>query len=111
MVKPARASSVQRSGRSAFHAFADSIALAMVFLSFLAAHWIAQAIAWANDSRGLDWHLLFGILGLPLVHLAGSRTDQFFLLLSVPNSIIWAAGLTFLTSRYRSRREGARAIR
>jgi hypothetical protein len=83
----------------------------MVFLSLLAAHWIAQAIAWANDSRGLDWHLLFGLLGLPLLHFAGSRTDQLFLILSVPNSVIWAAGLTYLAARYRSRREGARAIR
>ena len=104
-MKSARASSVQTSGRSAFHAFADSIAVAMVFLSFLAAHWIAQAIAWANDSRSLDWHLLFGILGLPLIHLAGSQTDQYFFLLSVPNSLIWAAALTYLAARYRSRRE------
>ena len=51
------------------------------------------------------------VMVLPLLHLAGARTDQLFLLLSVPNSIIWAAGLTYLAARYRSRREGTRAIR
>jgi len=106
-----KARPAEESPRSAFRALADNLATGFVFLSFFAAHWIAQAIAWANDSRSLDWHLLFGLLGLPLLHLAGSRTDQLFLLLSVPNSIIWAAGLTYLAARYRSRREGTRAIR
>ena len=52
-------------------------------------------MAWANSSRDTEWHLLFGLLGLPLVHLAGSQSDNYFLLLSVPNSLIWAAGLTW----------------
>ena len=80
----------------------------MVFLSLFAAHWLAQAIAWANDSRGITWHVLFGVLGLPLVHLAGARGDDYFLLLSIPNSAIWAAVLTALTARWRARREAAR---
>jgi hypothetical protein len=45
---------------------------------------------------------------MPLVHLAGSRTDDYFLLLSVPNSLIWAAALTALAARFRSRRERTR---
>jgi hypothetical protein len=45
---------------------------------------------------------------MPLVHLAGSRTDDYFLLLSVPNSLIWAAAMTTLAARFRSWREGAR---
>jgi hypothetical protein len=89
-------------------ALADNLATGLVFLSFFVAHWIAQALAWANSSRDLDWHLLFGLLGMPLVHLAGSRTDDYFLLLSVPNSLIWAAGLTYLAARFRSRRERTR---
>jgi hypothetical protein len=89
-------------------ALADNLATGLVFLSFFVAHWIAQALAWANSSRDLDWHLLFGLLGMPLVHLAGSRTDDYFLPLSVPNSLIWAAGLTYLAARFRSRRERTR---
>jgi hypothetical protein len=87
---------------------ADNLASAMVFLSFFVSHWIAQAMAWANASRSEDWYLLFGLLGMPLVHLAGSRTDEYFLLLSVPNSLIWAAALTALAARFRSRRERMR---
>jgi hypothetical protein len=79
-----------------------------VFVCFFVAHWIAQAMAWANASRSEDWYLLFGLLGMPLVHLAGSRTDEYFLLLSVPNSLIWAAALTTLAAHFRSRRERTR---
>ena len=89
-------------------ALADNLATGMVFLSFFVAHWIAQAMAWANASRGENWYLLFGLLGMPLVHLGGSRTDDYFLLLSVPNSLIWAAALTALAARFRSRRERVR---
>jgi hypothetical protein len=80
----------------------------LVFLSFFAGHWLAQAMAWANASRSLEWYLLFGLLGLPLIHLAGSHTDDYFLLLSVPNSLLWAAGLTWLAARFRARRERTR---
>lgn len=86
-------------------ALADNVATGMVLLSFFVTHWIAQAIAWANASRDAEWHVLFGVLGLPLVHLAGSHTDDYFLLLSVPNSLIWAAALTALAARFRSRRD------
>jgi hypothetical protein len=96
------------SPRSAWRALSDNLATALVFLSFFAAHWIAQAMAWANASRGTDWYLLFGLLGLPLIHLAGSQSDNYFLLLSVPNSLIWAAGLTYLAARFRSRLERTR---
>jgi hypothetical protein len=89
-------------------ALADNLATGAVFLSFFVAHWIAQTLAWANASRTEDWHLLFGVLGMPLVHLAGSRTDDYFLLLSVPNSLIWATALTALAARFRSRRECTR---
>ncbi len=94
--------------RAAWLALADNLATAIVVLSFFVAHWIAQAMAWANASRDANWHLLFGLLGLPLIHLAGSRTDDYFLLLSVPNSLLWAAALTALAARFRSRRERAR---
>lgn len=97
------------SPRAAWIAFADNIAVVMVFLSFFAAHWLAQAIAWANESRNAAWHLIFGLLGLPLVHLAGARTDDYFLPLSVPNSAVWAAVLTAVAARWRSRREGSRS--
>ena len=80
----------------------------MVFVSFFVAHWIAQAMAWANSSRDEDWHLLFGLLGMPLVHLAGSHTDDYFLALSVPNSLLWAAALTSVAARFRARRERTR---
>jgi hypothetical protein len=89
-------------------ALADNLATGAVFLCFFVAHWIAQAMAWANASRSEDWYLLFGLLGIPLVHLAGSRTDDYFLLLSVPNSLIWAAALTALAARFRSWRERTR---
>jgi hypothetical protein len=89
-------------------ALGDNLAIGMVFLSFFAGHWLAQAMAWANASRSLDWYLLFGLLGLPLIHLAGSHTDDYFLLLSVPNSLLWAAGLTWLAARFRARRERTR---
>jgi hypothetical protein len=89
-------------------ALADNLATGAVFLCFFVAHWIAQAMAWANASRNEDWYLLFGLLGMPLVHLAGSRTDDYFLLLSVPNSLIWAAAMTTLAARFRSWRERAR---
>lgn len=94
--------------RAAWLALADNLATAVVFLSFFVAHWIAQAMAWANASRAANWHQLFGVLGLPLIHLAGSRTDDYFLLLSVPNSLLWAAALTALAARFRSRRERVR---
>ncbi len=81
----------------------------MVFLSFFAAHWLAQAIAWANASRDTAWHVAFGVLGLPLVHLAGARADDYFMLLSIPNSAIWAAALTAVAARWRSRREASRS--
>jgi hypothetical protein len=103
-----KARPAEESPRSAFRALADNLATGFVFLSFFAAHWIAQAMAWANSSRDTEWHLLFGLLGLPLVHLAGSRIDDFFLLLSVPNSLIWAAGLTWLAAHFRSRLERMR---
>jgi len=45
---------------------------------------------------------------LPMIHLAGSQSDNYFLLLSVPNSLIWAAGLTYLAARFRSRLERTR---
>ncbi|MGH7913540.1 MAG: hypothetical protein ACREPW_02665 [Candidatus Binataceae bacterium] len=96
------------SSRSAWLALADNLATAMVFLSFFVAHWIAQAMAWANASRNAYWHLLFGLLGMPLIHLAGSRTDDYFLLLSVPNSLLWAAALTYLAARFRTRRDRSR---
>jgi hypothetical protein len=91
--------------RSAWRALADNLATGLVFLSFFVTHWIAQAIAWASASRDMNWHLLFGLLGLPLVHLAGAQTDEYFILLSVPNSLIWAAGLTYVAARLRSRLE------
>jgi hypothetical protein len=100
-----KARPIEGSSRSAWMALADNLATGMVFLSFFVAHWIAQALAWANSSRDMEWHLLFGLLGMPLVHLAGSRTDDFFLLLSVPNSLLWAAALTYLAARFRARRE------
>jgi hypothetical protein len=89
-------------------ALADNLATGAVFLSFFVGHWIAQTIAWANASRSEDWYLLFGLLGMPLVHLAGSRTDDYFLPLSVPNSLLWAAALTALAARFRSWRERTR---
>jgi hypothetical protein len=92
-------------------ALADNLATGAVFVCFFVAHWIAQAMACANASRSEDWYLLFGLLGMPLVHLAGSRTDEYFLLLSVPNSLIWAAALTALAARFRSRRERMRRAR
>ncbi len=92
-------------------ALADNLATGAVVVCFFVAHWIAQAMAWANASRSEDWYLLFGLLGIPLVHLAGSRTDDYFLLLSVPNSLIWAAALTALAARFRSRRERMRRAR
>jgi hypothetical protein len=103
-----KAQPIDGSPRAAWLALADNLATGGVFLSFFVAHWIAQAMAWANASRNTDWHLLFGLLGLPLVHLAGSRTDDYFLLLSVPNSLFWAAGLTALAARFRARRERMR---
>jgi len=99
------------SPRAALRALADNLATGMVFLSFFVADWIAQAMAWANSSRNTLWHLLFGLLGLPLIHLAGSHTDDYFLWLSVPNSLLWAAALTYLAARLRARREGTRRAR
>jgi hypothetical protein len=96
------------SPRSAWRALADNLATGLVFLSFFVTHWLAQAIAWASASRAVGWHLLFGLLGLPLVHLAGAQTDEYFILLSVPNSLIWAAGLTWAAARLRSRFERSR---
>ena len=103
-----RTQPIDGSPRAAWLALADNLATGMVFVSFFVAHWIAQAMAWANASRGTDWYLLFGLLGLPLIHLAGSQSDNYFLLLSVPNSLIWAAGLTYLAARFRSRLERTR---
>ena len=103
-----RARPTDGSPRSAWLALADNLATGMVFVSFFVAHWIAQAMAWANSSRDEDWHLLFGLLGMPLVHLAGSHTDDYFLALSVPNSLLWAAALTSVAARFRARRERAR---
>ncbi|HEY2525270.1 MAG TPA: hypothetical protein VGI29_09445 [Candidatus Binataceae bacterium] len=93
----------EESPRTAWRALADNLATGLVFLSFFVTHWIAQAIAWASASRNIGWHLLFDLLGLPLVHLAGAQTDQYFVLLSVPNSLIWAAALTYAAARLRSR--------
>jgi hypothetical protein len=90
---------------------ADNVAIAMVFLTFFVAHWIAQAMAWANASANTAWRLLFDLLAAPLIHLAGSRTDEYFLMLSVPNSLLWAAALTYLAARFRTRRERARRVR
>jgi hypothetical protein len=90
---------------------ADNLASAMVFLSFFVAHWIAQAMAWANASTNMAWRLLFDLLAAPLIHLAGSRTDEYFLMLSGPNSLLWAAALTYLAARFRTRRERARRVR
>jgi hypothetical protein len=103
-----KARPIDGSPRSAWLALADNVATGMVFLSFFAADWLAQAMAWANASRNAQWHLLFGVLGLPLIHLAGSHTDDYFLLLSVPNSLLWAAALTWLAGRFRARRERTR---
>jgi hypothetical protein len=90
---------------------ADNLASAMVFLSFFVAHWIAQAMAWANASANTAWRLLYDLLAAPLIHLAGSRTDEYFLMLSVPNSLLWAAALTYLAARARNRRERVRRAR
>jgi len=96
---------VEESPRTALRAFADNLATGLVFVSFFVTHWIAQAIAWASASRNMSWHLIFDLLGLPLVHLAGAQTDQYFILLSVPNSLIWAAALTYVVARLRARIE------
>ncbi|HZZ07588.1 MAG TPA: hypothetical protein VFE43_03545 [Candidatus Binataceae bacterium] len=90
---------------------ADNLASSMVFLSFFVAHWIAQAMAWANASANTAWRLLFDLLAAPLIHLAGSRTDEYFLILSVPNSLLWAAVLTYLAAHFRKRRERVRRAR
>jgi hypothetical protein len=100
-----KAQPIDGSPRAAWLALADNLATAVVFLGFFVAHFIAQALAWANASRDATWHLLFGLLGLPLVHLAGSRTDDYFLPLAVPNSLLWAAALTAVAARFRTRRE------
>jgi hypothetical protein len=105
-----RTQPIDGSPRAAWLALADNLATGTVFVSFFVAHWIAQAMAWANSSRDVQWHLLFGLLGLPLVHLAGSHTDDYFLILSVPNSLLWAAALTYLVARFRARRERARSL-
>lgn len=103
--------SIQSGSRAAWLAMADNVATMVVFVGFFVAHWIAQAMAWANAFRNMAWHLLFDLLGVPLVHLAGSRTDDYFLELSVANSLLWAAVLTYLAARFRSRRERARQVR
>jgi len=100
MARPA-----EESPRTALRAFADNLATGLVFLSFFVTHWIAQAIAWASAARNMSWHLLFALLGSPLVHLAGAQTDEYFILLSVTNSLIWAAALTYAAARLRSRIE------
>jgi hypothetical protein len=102
---------MHESPRSAWLALADKLASAMVFLSFFVAHWIAQAMAWANASADTAWRLLFDLLAAPLIPLAGSRTDEYFLMLSVPNSLLWAAALTYLAARFRNRRERVRRAR
>jgi hypothetical protein len=106
-----KAQPIHSSSRAAWLAMADNLATAIVFVGFFVAHWIAQAMAWANAPRNAAWHLLFDLLATPLVHLAGSRTDEYFLELSVPNSLLWAAALTYLAARFRSRRERARRVR
>ncbi len=106
-----KARPIKDSPRSAWLALADNLATATVFVGFFVAHWIAQAMAWANSSRDAAWYLLFGVLGMPLVHLAGSRTDDYFLALSVPNSLLWALALTWLMARFRARRERSRPRR
>ena len=73
------------------------------FSGFLAVHWIAQFLSWTYAERSSVAHSCWAVLATPLVHLSGSLSNQYFWIITVLNSALWAAVLTFFVFRLNSK--------
>jgi hypothetical protein len=72
----------------------------LVFIGIMLLHWIVQFVAWSEAARSAFMRILWGILGVPLVLLCGSITNQYFWLIATANSILWAVVWTYVLFRY-----------
>jgi hypothetical protein len=72
----------------------------LLFVGMLAVHWIAQFLAWSYAQRNGSMRMLWNILATPLVHIAGSLTNDYFWVIASLNSALWAGIATYLLVRY-----------
>jgi len=69
------------------------------FFGVLVVHWIAQFLLWGQAERTPSVRLLWNILASPLIHLAGSLSNQYFWVIASLNSFVWAAVFTYVFAR------------
>jgi hypothetical protein len=67
-------------------------------------HWVAQFLSWTYATSSTVGRWCWAILATPLIPLSGSLSNQYFWTITVLNSALWAAVLTFLISRFASKR-------
>ena len=72
----------------------------LIFSGVLILHWIVQFMAWSYAERSAPMRVLWNILATPLMHVGGSITNQYFWIVATANSVLWAAALTFVVTRY-----------
>lgn len=76
------------------------MAKTLIFFGILTAHWIAQFLVWSYADRSAPARVVWNVLASPLIHLAGSLTNQYFWIVASLNSVLWAAALTYIVGRY-----------
>ena len=80
------------------------MARTLIFVGILVLHWIAQFLAWSYADRSAQTRVLWNVLATPLVHAAGSFTNQYFWIVASLNSVLWAVVWTYVIARYGLRR-------
>jgi hypothetical protein len=83
----------------------------LIFSGFFAVHWIAQFLSWSYAERSATGRLCWRVLAAPLIQLSGSMSNQHFWIITVINSAVWAAVLTFLVFKMTSPRSRQNAGR
>ena len=76
----------------------------LVFSAILIVHWTTQFLAWSYAEYSTLWRVVWNILATPLIHAAGSYSNQYFWIVASLNSVLWAAVFTYIASRYMLKR-------
>jgi hypothetical protein len=69
------------------------------FGTLFAVHWVAQFLSWSYAERSTIGRSCGTILATPLIYLSGSLADQYFWVITVLNSALWAGVLAFAVFR------------
>jgi hypothetical protein len=72
----------------------------LLFAAILVGHWLMQFLTWSYAMRSAPARLLWNMLSTPLLHLNGSIANQHFWALLTLNSVLWAATLTYILSKF-----------